>query len=500
MLGLHPLDIAVILVYLVGIAAVGIWVARKVKSTEGYFLGDRGFGKLLMMGQSFGVGTHAEQPVAVAGAAYQFGISGIWYQWKFIFCTPFYWLIAPIYRRLRCTTTAEVYRDRYGRGLEMVFTIYALIYFMVNQGSMLRGAAKVFEAATGGGISSDAAIIGMVVVFVLYSYMGGLVSAAVTDFIQSFLIIIMSVLLIPYGLYAIGGVEVMHQELPSGMFNLWQSAEIDGFFIVMLTISSLVGIAAQPQHMASIGTGKTEMNCRVGFTYGNFIKRFCTIGWAFAGLIVAVKVLPAEMGDRENAFGVACQRFLPVGCVGLMIACVLAANMSTCSALMVDTGALFTQNLYRPYVNNRATDGHYLLVGRLAGAGITLGAIGVSFVIPHVLDGLLFSENLAALIGVSLVAAIIWRRANRWGAAASFLIGLGVYYGCAWGRATADGDFVLKTFMKWHADFSLYSLSAGTLAMVVVSLLTPPEDPKRLDEFYQRLHTPTENDAPAAAH
>ena len=62
MLGLTTLDIAVVAGYLLGIAAVGIWVARRTRDTAHYFMGNRGFGKLLMMGQAFGVGTHAEPP------------------------------------------------------------------------------------------------------------------------------------------------------------------------------------------------------------------------------------------------------------------------------------------------------------------------------------------------------------------------------------------------------------------------------------------------------
>lgn len=502
MFGLHPLDLAVILAYLGGIAAVGIWVARQVKDTGHYFLGNRGFGKLLMIGQAFGVGTHAEQPVAVAGASYQHGISGIWYQWKFIFCTPFYWLIAPIFRRLRRTTTADVYEDRYGSGMALLFTAYALVFFMINQGAMLRGAATVFTAATGGGIQPTPAIIGMTVVFLAYSYMGGLVSAAVTDFIQSFFIIIMSVILIPLGLQRIGGVQALHEKLAPGMFDLWESAEINAFFIIMLSVSSLIGIFTQPHHMAAIGTGKTEMNCRVGFTYGNFVKRFCTIGWAFVGLIVAVMVPGIPEERREQVFGVACRDLLPAGALGLMISCVLAANMSTCSAFMVDTGALFTQNIYRRYIRADAEDAHYLWVGRVAGTAITVGAIGVSYAIPLVLDAILFSENLAAFMGISFVAAIVWRRANRVGALASFLTALAVYYAGAYPRAfdPKTHEWIFKKFVRWDAELSLYAMGAGTLAMIVGSLLTRREPEGKIDDFYRRLHTPALGDAsPAGA-
>ena len=102
------LDWVVIAVYFVFIAGVGLYVGRRVKDTHNYFLGKRGFGRWLMMGQSFGVGTHAEMPVSLAGVVYTMGMSGIWYQWKNLFATPFFWLFAPVIRRFRRTTMAEV--------------------------------------------------------------------------------------------------------------------------------------------------------------------------------------------------------------------------------------------------------------------------------------------------------------------------------------------------------------------------------------------------------
>ena len=89
--------------------------------------------------------------------------------------------------------------------------------------------------------------------------------------------------------------------------------------------------------------------------YGNMVKRVCTVGWALVGLIVAAMVAQghadaAALGDPENAFGFACRLLLGPGALGLMIASILAANMSTCSAFLVDSGALFTEGLYRRHV------------------------------------------------------------------------------------------------------------------------------------------------------
>src|SRR5688500_4047139 len=281
-LNLAVIDWVVIIAYFVFITAVGIVVARRVKDTQDFFLGSRGFGKVLMMAQSFGVGTHAEQPVGLAGAVYKVGFSGIWYQWKNMFATPFYWVMAPVFRRCRRTTVAQIVEDRYGAGMAVVYTIFAMTFFVLNTGVMLKGAGKVISGATGGGVSVDAVIFWMTATFISYSFVGGLVAAAWTDFFQSFLILVLSFMLIPLGWGLVGGMSGIKATVadPSyfEMFSL-SAAEVTPFLILMLTLNGLIGIMAQPHQIAAVGTGKDENACRMGFTYGNFIKRICTIGW-----------------------------------------------------------------------------------------------------------------------------------------------------------------------------------------------------------------------------
>lgn len=485
MFGLHPYDLAVVIVYLVLIASVGLSFARRVKDTHNYFLGNRSFGKLLMIGQSFGIGTHADQPVGTAGKSFQLGFSGLWYGWKFIFCTPFYWLLAPIYRRLRFVTSADYMTARYGQKMGLLYGIYAVVFLMINMSAMQNGAAKVVSAATAGAIAHGWVVWSMTVFFVAYSFLGGRISAAVTDVIQSLLIIVLSFLIIPFGLAKLGGYAAFKATLTPEQMSLAIPGGLTFGLIFVLSIQSLFSIVAQPHQMAAVGTGKTEMNCRVGFTYGNMIKRFCTIGWVFVGLIVIGLVMQGTipaLKDNEAAFGVACHQLLGPGFLGLMIASVLATNMSTCSAMMVDLGALSVQNIYRPYVTADAADSHYLTVGRVAGVVLTFGAMGMISILPNVLDALLQSDSLAAFMGVAFLAGLVWRRANRYGALAAFLVGLGLNTGLS---LTLRGSLV-----EWHMDLFLYSLIGSIVAMIGVSLLTPPEPEANWNAVHERLHTP----------
>ncbi|MFM9147278.1 MAG: sodium:solute symporter family transporter, partial [Verrucomicrobiota bacterium] len=185
---LHPADWTVIAAYFAVVIAIGVVVARRVRGTGDYFMGGRGFGRWLMIGQSFGVGTHAEMPVSLAGAVVQHGLSAIWFQWKNLFATPFYWIFAPVLRRVRRTTVAELFEDRYGRWMGGLYAVYALVFFTIGSAAMLKGGAKVVSQAAGGSVGPDAVMLMMTAVFIAYSFVGGLVASAWTDFFQGFLI------------------------------------------------------------------------------------------------------------------------------------------------------------------------------------------------------------------------------------------------------------------------------------------------------------------------
>lgn len=520
------LDWLVLIGYFVGITAFGLWMARRIKTSGGYFLGERRLPWWIMVGQSFGTGTHAENPVAQAGATFQFGFATIWYQWKNMLITPFYWLMAPWYRRCQRTTIGEMVEDRYGRGMALLYTIFALAYFVFNQGAMLKGAGKVISVATGGQlISANEVVVAMVGAFLLYSFFGGLVASAYTDFVQGFLIIAMSFLLIPAGLMAVGGFAGMRQTLPEDFFQLYSDVSgVDGFMIAMLTLNGLIGITAQPHTLTMNATGRTERAGRVGQTYGSMVKRFCTLGWALTGLIVAAMVLQqgAHLEDKEHAFGYACLHLLGPGLLGLMVACVLAANMSTCSNFMVNSAALFTQNIYKEYFRSGAGDRELLAVGRISGLTLTLAGVAFALIVEQVLDAFLFNETLPCLFGIMILGGILWKRGNRYGALAAAIVSLVVYYAlnylmscpiggqpaktltAAWShlvacwREGAAGELLaagtLQLVYRWAPGPFAWSMLLGFGAFVVVSLVTPPEDKHRIERFFDNMIRTSDDD------
>lgn len=487
---LSTADLVVLIGYMAIVIGIGVYAASRIKTSDQYFLGGRRFGKWVMIGQSFGTGTHAEMPVSLAGAVYNVGLSGIWFQWKNLFVTPFYWLLAPLFRRYRRTTMAEVFDDRYGPWMGAVYTLFALAFFTINLASMLKGAAKVIDQAVGGGMPVDLLVVGMTVVFVVYSFTGGLLATAWTDFVQGFLIIALSFMLIPLGWDLVGGMEGMRAELGASMFALATPKGIGLWTIVVLTLNGLVGIMAQPHLIAAVGTGKNEEACRVGQFYGNMVKRICTIGWAIVGLMAAVLVARGVFGvrsldDPEEAFGFACRHLLFPGGIGLLIASLLAANMAGCSAFMVNSGAMITNGVYKKYFDPGASDRRSLWVGRAGGLLVTVVAVVYAvFFIERVLYAFLFTETMATFVGVSVLGGVLWRRANRWGAISSLVVSVSANF--------LGYGLTGRRFDHWDPSVFLVALGAGVATLVIVSLATKPEDASRVAEFFDRLQTPTD--------
>jgi Na+/proline symporter len=494
---LAPLDWGVIVVYLLVITGIGLIAGFRVRHTSEYFLGGRRFGPWVMTGQSLSVGTHAEMPVSLAGAVYSIGASGIWYQWKNLFITPLYWIMAPVFRRIRRTTMAEFTEDRYGSVMGAVYIVFALCFFVINTGSLLKGAGKVISQATGAHAGVNEIVVAMTIIFVIYSFVGGLVASAWTDVFQGCLIIVLSFVLIPLGWRVVGGLDGMRASLGPVRFSLATPAGIGPWAIAMLTVNGLIGIMAQPQQLASVGTGRDERTCRIGMLFGNFVKRVCTVGWALVGLIVAAMIAQgrgnaATLGDPENAFGYACRQLLFPGALGLLIASILAASMSACSAYMIGAGALFTEGLYRRQLAPGRPDRHYLWVGRISGFTMTMvGVVYAVFLIERVLNTFLLTETLATFVGISVLGGVIWPRANRWGALASL-------------SSALAANFLLyyltgQRLDHWDPNVFLAALLVGVAALVSVSLLTAPEPAERIDSFFERLQTPSDAGAAAEA-
>ena len=511
-MGLHTADWVVLGMYFLLVTIIGIRAARKIKTSDDFFM-PRKFGKFMMMMFSFGTGTHSDQAVSVASKSFTNGLSGIWYQWLWLPVTPFYWLIAPIFRRFRAITTSNVFEARFNPSVAILFAVVGVVNLVVNIGLMLKGSSEVVSASTGGLITSNWAVFFMTVIFVVYGVAGGLSAAIITDFIQGILTIIFSFLLLPFVLNAIGGFEGLRQSIQNPqMLSLVAPAEIGFFYIAIIAFNGLVGIVTQPHTMGNCAAGKTEMEGRVGFMGGTLIKRLCTIPWCLTG-VAAVVYFAGRQIEPDKVFGAVAGEFLPKilpGMLGIFIAAVLASVMSSCDAFMISSSALFTENIYKRLVPH-ADMKHYIFVGRVAAVLIVSGGVFFAYWLPGVVEGLEIFWKIAPMMGIAFWLGLFWRRTTVAGAWAATLTAFAIWWlttqsffvdwvdGLAVGeslRLTVQKKGQAAIYLPWQM---IFYLAGGTIAGIVVSLFTKPVAAEKLDKFYALIRTPIAPDEQISA-
>jgi Na+/proline symporter len=512
MLGISLIDWLVIAVYLCGITFIGSLAARRVTSSASLFMGDRKFGKVMMIFFGFGSGTHSDQAVSVAAKTYGVGASGIWYQWLWLFVTPFFWVITPVFRRMRAITTADFFEVRYNRSVALLFALVGCLQLMVNTGVMLKGAGAIITAVSGGAISPVLAVWAMALMFTTYGILGGLSAAVITDLIQGILTIILSFLLVPFALEAVNGIAGLREAIADdSKFSLVAPTGITFFYITVIALNALFGWVAQPTSMPCSAAGKTELEGRIGFTGGMIIKRICTVAWVIVGMCAIGMYMGREI-EADQIYGLMAKDLLPQimpGLIGLFIASLLAGVMSTCDVFMVTSAALFTENIYKSYIAPDKPDSHYIFVGRTASAVVVLLGIFFAFTLESVVSGLEIFWKISSMMAVAFWGGLFWRGATAAGAWAGTLVAFAVllFTGevALFGWSLWDFNqslaphlpemmvFEGKLYLPWQMIF--YTV-AGVATMVLVSLFTRREEKAKLDKFYECVRTPIQGEEP----
>ncbi|MFW6162810.1 MAG: sodium:solute symporter family protein, partial [Planctomycetota bacterium] len=446
LLGLHWSIWVVLALYFIAMLALGWWSKRSIHDREGFLLGSRQFGVWYMVMHAFGAGTHPGDVAGVTSKTVERGASGIWVSWMWMFGTPFYWLIAPIVRRMRCLTMADYFEERFGKAATALYVVVATVGMTIATASVLLATTRTVQGIMGKATIvkaerevevEDAAwegrgvrtkveeeawffgiLIVMTAVFVVYSYWGGIVAAIKTDMAQGLMIIALSFVAIPLALHEVGGWAAAKATLTEAATRgddylaVFDPKYFSLLTVLVLVVNAPFSMMAQPHLISVTSAGRTEREGRVGFAYGNMIKRVCTMGWCILALCwLAFLVGKGSSVQADAAFGDSVRYLLPHVLQGVMLACVLAAAMSSGDALQVTIAGLFSQNVYRPYIRPGASEAHYVKVTRVTGVVIIAAAVAFAIAMRESVVRLILDYfNLTAAAGIAVVLGILWRR------------------------------------------------------------------------------------------
>ncbi|MDP6040964.1 MAG: hypothetical protein QGG64_20610, partial [Candidatus Latescibacteria bacterium] len=214
-----------------------------------------------------------------------------------------------------------------------------------------------------------------------------------------------------------------------------------------------------------------------------------TVAWAFTG--VACIALYPGIDDPEHAFGLASRDLLPIGLIGVMLASMIAAVMSTCDSFMVDGAALFVENFYKPLFKPEAEDKHYLTVGRIVALILVASGIVIALYFTSVVAIIRLSWSLVAFFGIAFWGGILWRRCNAPGAWAGIIVSALLFAISGEEIINSETLGIYVGGLNWElpARYVLY-IVGGFAALIIVSKKTKPQGKEKLDKFYLLLHTP----------
>ncbi len=488
-LGLHYAIWIVLVLYFAGMLLMGWWSKKGIHNQEGYLLGNRQFGWPMMVMHAFGAGTHPGNVAGVMSQGVVSGASGIWVSWMWLFGTPFYWIIAPIIRRMRCLTMADFFRERFGRSASVLYIAVASVGMVVFLAGVMLATTRTVQGVMGKATvqESDMWFFGILfittVVFIIYSYWGGIIAAIRTDMIQGFMIIALSFIAIPIALGRVDGLEGMRATLAAqenNLLSLFDKTQFSLLTVLLLSLNAPLTALAFPHLMSVCAAGKTEWEGRIGFTYGNILKRVCTIGWCVLGLCWLAYLLNTGSAiNKDAAFGDAIRGLLRPELQGIMLACVMAAAMSSGDAVQVTVAGLFSQNIYRVFINPNADEKQLVRVTRIIGVFIAFSALVAAILMrSNLVKAILDYFNILSLVGISTAMGILWPRMNATGMFSSTIL--------------ASGTFLVSRYvLDSSRDITIgVPIVVGVLAGIIGSLITKPPNRETIEKFFTKIYIP----------
>ena len=479
LLGLHLIDWLILAVYFAAIIWIALRARRRIRNTEDFYQGNRSFGKLLTAFLNFGNMTDAGQVAFASREIYRQGISGIWISNVVLFHTPFQWFISAWQRRARYIGPGDMFLHRYESkflaGLYAAVLVIAASYgnttgflltgktlqammvkpeieYTAEERASVEGFLRLKELRSldyasldqlqkeeleilalregEGKLHAFISYLDLKTFYILYAILiaaytilGGLFAIALVDVIQGILIIFLSLILIPLGLSAIGGIAGMQSKVPDAMTELFGSgagSEYTWYFVAGLALLNLVVNA--PKSFTLGGSPKDDRSARLGFVGGALSKRFMMLGWAFTGLI-AVGLYAGQVSDPTNIWGVMTRDLLGVGAIGLMIAAIFSANMDGAATASLDASAAFTKNIWKP-VKPGTSERSQVVIGRIIIALILFGSVLFSVVFDNVVEVFKYALSVGAIVGPAFWMAYFWRRVNTKAVAIQMLVSL----------------------------------------------------------------------------
>ncbi len=419
----------IVIIYLGIMLFIGWYSSKKIKSNEDFMLAGRRLGPVMMAGTLAATEIGGGSSLGVVEKAYgDWGMSAAWYILTMAIVFVILSLYASKLRNALVKTVPEYFRRRYGEAPGWITAVIMILPLIGLTAIQFIASAVILSVMMG--IQYWIAVVIVTVVVTIYSILGGLWSITLTDFVQMFLIVGGMIVVVPFALNAVGGWENVRATVPAAKMSLTGGISIGTIIalIVMYLASFTVGqeavqrFYAAKDEKAAIKGSLIASGVYVIFAFIPVIIGLITYTMVQQGTIDATNII--ENGARYALPTLATQVMPPV-LVGLLFAGLISATMSSADSDLLGAGSIFSNDIYKIYINKNATPKQVMKVTRIAMA--VVGVLGMGIALTNtksIITVLMFAFTLRA--GGSFLPYIVghyWKKASYVGALSSVIFG-----------------------------------------------------------------------------
>lgn len=507
-------DYLVVAFYFLFMTAVAWTFRRFVKNTSDYF---RGGGEMLWWiagAGAFTVSFSAVTFTGMAGKAYLDGpvVLVIYIGNALGFLINYFWF-APVSRQTRAVTAMEVVRNRFGRVSEQFFTWVQIPSGLLYAGLWLQGLAVFVAAAFDIPLQLTIIVTGSVVI--LMALLGGSWSVMAGDFVQTLVLMPVSIVAAVFAIHAVGGPHAFLTHLPPKFYH-WSdagSSSIIALWVFATLLQKFVSTNSM-QDSSRYLTVKDTKHARKAALLGCVLFAIGPVLWFIPPMAARIaypdlaQQFPHLKNPAEAAFFAIAVHTMPAGMVGLLLSAIFGATMSAMDGGLNKNAGFFVKNFYQPHLRPHASERHLLLVGKITTLLLGLLIIFASLQFARwkhttIFEQMTYYSALVALpVTIPLVLGLIFKRAPGWAGWSTVLVTL---IASLLTHDLLNAPFLSHLLARplnpreasdWgFLSGALVNLTVGTtwfLASCCFASRRPAAEQRRTDEFFTLLHTPVD--------
>ena len=424
-------DYAIIAGFFLVMLAVGFYFAGRIRDTKDYFAGGRQVPWWLSSVSYWMSSFSAFAFVAHSALAYKFGLVPVTIWWLAAVCVIITALLVAVrWRRVATTSPMEFVEERFGPTMRQSISWLGSVNIVLDDAIKIVAIGTVVSASLG--FPARQAIIWCGLIMLTYTLLGGLWAVLVTDMVQFVVMLAAVFVLVPLTLQRVGGVSGFVENAPENFF-VATGGQYTGFYLILLAFMCLLGFCTRWSLVQRFYAVPTDADAR----------KVCYLA-AGLNIVVAPLILFPAMAaaiylpgveDPDRIYGLLCRELLPVGMLGLLIAAIFSATMSSLSSDYNAVASVLTTDVYKRLIKPSGSDRHYVMMGRLLTLAVGLLTVGIALVMDMLGKELLLFDKMIiifVLIGppttIPVLAGLLFRRLSNGGAICGFVSGIGVSF------------------------------------------------------------------------